>query len=155
MPRAGISLGSNLGDRRANLRAAVDRLRKIANPGELFLEAPIYETEPVDCPAGSEAFLNSVIEIGFNGDAFELLGLTRQIEADLGRQALRERNAPRPIDLDLLYFGNQIIDSEVLVLPHPRLCQRRFVLQPLADIRPELVLPGMTQSIGELLALQP
>ncbi len=155
MPRAGISLGSNLCNRRANLRAAVDQLRKIASSGELFLEAPVYETEPVDCPAGSQAFLNSVVEIGFNGDAFELLRLTRQIEADLGRQALRERNAPRPIDLDLLYFGDRIIDSELLVLPHPRLCQRRFVLQPLADIRPDLVLPGMTQSIGELLAMLP
>ena len=154
MPRAGISLGSNLGDRHANLRAAVDLLRKIASPDEPFLKAPIYETEPVDCPVGSEAFLNSVVEIAFDGDAFGLLKLTRQIEADLGRKALRERNAPRLIDLDLLYFGDQIIDSEALVLPHPRLCQRRFVLQPLADIRPELLLPGMTQSIGQMLAMQ-
>lgn len=139
MPRAGISLGSNLGNRRGNIEAAKQRLRAIATPGEPFLEASIHETEPVDCPPDSPAFLNSVIELDFIGDAFELLKLTRQIEHDLGREAVRERNAPRPIDLDLLYFGSEMIQTPQLVLPHPRMKERLFVMKPLAEIRPDLV----------------
>jgi 2-amino-4-hydroxy-6-hydroxymethyldihydropteridine diphosphokinase len=151
MPRVGIALGSNLGDRAANLQAARDCLREIAKPGEPFLQASTYQTEPLLCPPGSPLFYNSVVEIDFAGDAFELLELTQAIEKKLGRSANPERNAPRIIDVDLLYFGDQIIDTEALVLPHPRIGERRFVLQPLAEIRPELVLPGQTRSIAELL----
>lgn len=156
MPRAGIALGSNLGDRLANLQAARDRLREIATPGEPFLLAPVYQTEPLLCPPGSPYFHNSVVELAFAGDAFELLELTQAIEKMLGRAASPERNAPRIIDVDLLYFGDHIIDTEALVLPHPRLRERRFVLQPLAEIRPGLVLPGQAETIATLLAgLQP
>lgn len=151
MPRAGIALGSNLGDRLANLQAARDCLREIAVPGEPFLQASTYQTEPLLCPPGSPYFHNSVVEIAFDGDAFELLELTQLIEKKLGRTATPERNAPRIIDVDLLYFGDQIIDTEALVLPHPRIGERRFVLQPLAGIRPELVLPGHTQNIAAML----
>ena len=151
MPRAGIALGSNLGDRPANLQAARDCLREIAAPGEPFLQASNYQTEPLHCPPGSPPFYNSVVEIAFAGEAFQLLELTQAIEKKLGRAAAPERNAPRIIDVDLLYFGDEIIDTEALVLPHPRIGERRFVLQPLAEIRPELVLPGQTRSIAELL----
>ena len=153
MPRAGIALGSNLGDRLANLQAARDCLREIATPGEPFLEASNYQTEPQLCPPGSPTFYNSVVELAFTGDAFQLLELTQGIEKMLGRTGAPERNAPRIIDVDLLYFGEEIIDTEALVLPHPRICERLFVLQPLAEIRPELVLPGHTRSIAELLAV--
>ena len=153
MPRAGIALGSNLGNRLANLQAARDCLREIATPGEPFLEASIYQTEPQLCPPGSPTFYNSVVELAFTGDAFQLLELTQGIEKMLGRTGAPERNAPRIIDVDLLYFGEEIIDTEALVLPHPRICERLFVLQPLAEIRPELVLPGHTRSIAELLAV--
>ncbi|MES2923627.1 MAG: 2-amino-4-hydroxy-6-hydroxymethyldihydropteridine diphosphokinase [Verrucomicrobiota bacterium] len=152
MPRAGIALGSNLGDRPANLQAARDCLREIATPGEPFLQASNYQTEPLLCPPGSPQFYNSAVEIDFKGDAFELLELTQAIEKRLGRTGTPERNAPRVIDVDLLYFGDEIIDTETLELPHPRIGERRFVLQPLAEIRPELVLPGQTRSIAELLA---
>jgi len=151
MPRAGIALGSNLGDRHANLEAARDCLREIATPGEPFLQAPTYQTEPLLCPPGSPLFYNSVVEIAFAGNAFELLELTQAIEKKLGRTGTPERNAPRIIDVDLLYFGDEIIDTEALVLPHPRIGERRFVLQPLAGIRPELVLPGLTSSVIEML----
>ena len=151
MPRAGIALGSNLGDRPANLQAARDCLREIAIPGEPFLEAANYQTEPLLCPPGSPDFYNSVVELAFEGDAFGLLELTQAIEKKLGRIGTPERNTPRIIDVDLLYFGREIIDTEALVLPHPRICERRFVLQPLAEIRPELVLPGQTRSIAEML----
>ena len=152
MPRVGIALGSNLGDRLGNLQAARDGLREIAMPGEPFLQASIYQTEPLLCPPGSPLFLNTVVEIGFSGGPIELLDLTRAIERMLGRTDSSERNAPRIIDVDLLYFGDEIIDTAALVLPHPRLGERRFVLQPCAEIRPGLILPGHTRSIAELLA---
>lgn len=152
MPRVGIALGSNLGDRLANLMAARAALSQIATPGELLLEAAIYQTEPLLCPAGSPTFYNSVVEIAFGGTAAELLGLTQSIEKKLGRTAKPERNAPRIIDIDLLYFGDEELDTEDLVLPHPRIGERRFVLQPLAEIRPEWILPRQSLSIAELLA---
>ena len=151
MPRVGIALGSNLGDRLAHLQAARKALREIATPGEPFLRAATYQTEPLLCPSGSPFFYNSVVEIAFDGDPFDLLELTQSIERKLGRTGAPERNAPRVIDVDLLYFGDRIIDAENLVLPHPRIGERRFVLQPLAGIRPDLVLPGHTRDIATLL----
>ena len=152
MARVGIALGSNLGDRLGNLQAARDCLREIATPGEPFLQASIYQTEPLRCPPRSPVFLNTVVEIAFVGNPFELLELTRAIEKKLGRTECTERNAPRIIDVDLLYFCAEIIDTTALTLPHPRLGERRFVLQPCAEIRPGLILPGHTRSIAELLA---
>ncbi|MES2477184.1 MAG: 2-amino-4-hydroxy-6-hydroxymethyldihydropteridine diphosphokinase [Verrucomicrobiota bacterium] len=151
MPRVGIALGSNLGDRLANLQAARERLREIAVPDEPFLAASTYQTEPLLCPPGSPLFCNSVVEIAFDGNPFELLDLTQDIEKQLGRLAVTERNAPRIIDVDLLYFGDEIIDTEDLVLPHPRIAERLFVLDPLSEIRPDLVLPGHERKIAELL----
>ncbi len=151
MPRVGIALGSNLGDRSGNIAAARDCLREIATAGEPFLAASTYQTEPLLCPPASPQFHNSVIEMGFEGSPFELLEMTRGIEKMLGRAAATERNAPRVIDVDLLYFGDEVIDTEELTLPHPRMGERRFVLEPLAEIRPELMLPGHSQSIASLL----
>lgn len=151
MPRVGIALGSNLGDRLAHLQAARTCLREIATPGEPFLQASTYQTEPLLCPPGSPLFYNSVVEIDFQGTPFDLLDLTQAIEKKLGRTGRHERNAPRIIDVDLLYFGDEIIDTEALELPHPRIGERRFVLQPLAEIRPELILSGKIQNISNLL----
>ena len=151
MPRAGIALGSNLGDRAANLRAAMDSLKTIATSGEAFLCAKIYQTEPRFCPPGSPEFLNTVVEIAFDGSAADLLEQTQAMEIRLGRIRGTERNAPRVIDIDLLYFGNETIDHPKLTHPHPRIGERRFVLQPLADIRPEMILPGETRSIAQML----
>ena len=151
MPRVGIALGSNLGDRLANLQAARDCLLEIATPGEPFLQSSVYQTEPLLCPPGSPLFYNSAVEISFGGDPFELLEITQAIERKLGRTGTPLRNGPRVIDVDLLYFGDAEIDTEALVLPHPRIGERRFVLQPLAEIRPDLVLSGQTASIAELL----
>jgi len=153
MPRAGIALGSNLGDRLAHLRAAFACLLEIATPGEPVLTAPVYQTAPRACPPGSPDFLNTVIEITVSGGPLELLEKTRAIEQQLGRVRSVERNVPRVIDIDLLYFGGEMISRDTLELPHPRIGERRFVLQPLAEIRPELVLPGRTHSVAELLAL--
>ena len=149
MPRVGIALGSNLGDRLANLRAARDLLVSLGRPGTGHLQAPIYQTTPVNCPPESPEFYNTVVEIDFEGTPVALLAQTQRIETQLGRTVAGERNAPRVIDVDLLYFGEEILDSGALVLPHPRLTRRRFVLQPLADIRPELKLPGNDTAIAE------
>lgn len=151
MPRAGIALGSNLADRLAHLRAASARLRSIAIPGTTVLTAPIYQTLPRLCPPGSPDFLNTVVEIGYDGGPLELLDATRTIELDLGRIPSSERNAPRVIDIDLLYLADERVENDTLVLPHPRVGERSFVLQPLADIRPDLILPGHTRTIAELL----
>lgn len=152
MPRAGIALGSNLGDRLAHLRAAMDLLREISAPGEPVLTAPVYQTEPRFCPPGSPDFYNTVIEIGYAGSALELLGETRAMEEKLGRVRHTARNAPRVIDIDLLYLGGETLTGERLTLPHPRIGERRFVLQPLAEIRPALTLPGQSRTIAEMLA---
>ena len=123
-------------------------LRKMAVPDSLR-QAPVYQTEPVGCPPDSPDFYNTVIEIGYAGSPHDLLDATQAIEFHLGRTAQPTRNVPREIDVDILYFGEEQIDGEILDLPHPRLTSRRFVLQPLADIRPDLILPGDQVSIAE------
>jgi 2-amino-4-hydroxy-6-hydroxymethyldihydropteridine diphosphokinase len=153
MALVGIALGSNIGDCIANLQAARDCLREIAMPGKPFLQAANYHTEPLHCPPGSPRFFNSVVEMAWEGDPFALLDITQSIENRLGRIAKPERNAPRVIDVDLLYFGGDIIDTKVLMLPHPRIGERRFVLEPLAEIRPDLILPGQYLTIAEQLRL--
>jgi 2-amino-4-hydroxy-6-hydroxymethyldihydropteridine diphosphokinase len=142
MTRAAIALGSNIGRRLAHLQEARDMLKRIASPGEPFLQAPVYQTAPVECPENSPDFYNTVVELSFDGTPFDLLGHTQAIEFKLGRADSSVRNAPRIIDVDILYLGDERIDAGLLELPHPRLTSRRFVLQPLADIRPDLVLPG-------------
>lgn len=147
--RAGIAFGSNLGDRLAQLRcarAAVCDLPAVSAP---VIASCVYETEPVD--AEGERFLNAVLEVEFTGHPAMLLDALQSIEAQLERPSKRPRNSPRTIDLDVLYAGNLVLKNEEMVIPHPRLHRRRFVLQPLADIRPELVLPGLEASVGELL----
>jgi 2-amino-4-hydroxy-6-hydroxymethyldihydropteridine diphosphokinase len=150
--RAGIALGSNVGDPLANLKAARAEIERIAGAEPPLLASKIYETEPVDCEPGAASFLNAVVEIGFDAGPPQLHAELRQIERQLGRPSVHPRNVSRIIDLDLLYVGDLWIDTPELRLPHPRMHERAFVLQPLADIRPELVLPNQRQSIRELLA---
>ena len=149
--RAGVALGANVGDRAATLRAARERIEALDGVEPPLLASAIYETEPVDCEPGAGKFLNAAIEVGFAGEAAQLLSALRQIERDLGRPSVHPRNVSRPIDLDLLYFGDLTIDMPELQLPHPRLPERAFVLRPLADIRPNLILPNHRASIAELL----
>ena len=153
--RAGIALGSNLGERIANLRNAHREIAGLTGSLPPLRCSPIYETEPVDCEQGAAKFFNAVIEIGYSGPPEELRRALAGIERTLGRPASHERNVSRPIDLDLLYFGDVVIDSAELRLPHPRMVEREFVLRPLADIRPGLVLPKQTETVGELLLRLP
>lgn len=136
MAIVGLSLGANLGDRKANFRAALEALKPLYLADSLRL-AGLYETEPVDCPPGSPSFLNTVIEFETELSPESLLEKTQQIELDLGRPQEREVNAPRPVDLDLLYYDDLEIATEFLTLPHPRMMERAFVLCPLAELRPE------------------
>jgi 2-amino-4-hydroxy-6-hydroxymethyldihydropteridine diphosphokinase len=111
----------------------------------------IYETEPIGCERGAAKFLNAAIEFGYTGEAGDLLCALAAIERMLGRSASHARNVSRTLDLDLLYFGELEVETAELQLPHPRLTEREFVLRPLADIRPDLVLPKQTESVAALL----
>jgi 2-amino-4-hydroxy-6-hydroxymethyldihydropteridine diphosphokinase len=149
--RIGIALGSNLGDRLANLRAARKALLDLVGDKALLM-SPIYETEPVGCETGAGKFLNAVLEIDYDGDPTELLEELIGVEESLGRNRNHSRNVSRKIDIDLLYADGLNVQNERLQLPHPRLHLRKFVLQPLANIRPDLVLPNQTTTVRELLA---
>jgi 2-amino-4-hydroxy-6-hydroxymethyldihydropteridine diphosphokinase len=148
--RAGIAFGSNLDNRRKYLQSARKQLLQIAHAEAPFLFSPLYQTDPIGCVPGAKFFLNAVIEIDYQAEPEQLLRELRQIEGSLGRNADRARNASRTIDLDLLYYGDQTINREGLQLPHPRLHLRKFVLAPLADIRPELILPNQMESVVAL-----
>ena len=149
--RIGIALGSNLGDRLANLRAARDAIVNLA-ASESSVVSPVYETEPIGCEPGAQDFLNAVLEIEYDGDPTELLEKLIEVEESLGRDRTHVRNVSRKIDIDLLYADGLVINNERLQLPHPRLHLRKFVLQPLAYIRPELILPNQTKPARDLLA---
>ncbi len=152
----GLSFGSNLGDRLTNLSAA--RQRVLAVPGvHLLAASPVYETEPVGVQPEYQrlAFLNAVLIVASAATPAAWRTATAQIEAELGRVRTTDRFAPRVIDLDILFAGHEVLDEGGLVIPHPRWAQRRFVLQPLADVRPDLVLPGAAASVRQILARLP
>ncbi len=144
--RCGLALGSNLGDRVARLGEAV---RRLGLP--VLVKSSVYETAPVDCADGDPAFANAVVEIAFDGTPEELLARTQAVEIAMGRPGNHPKNAPRTIDLDILYCGDATIAIPALTLPHPRLGERRFVLVPLAEIRPEMVLADSEFSVAERL----
>jgi 2-amino-4-hydroxy-6-hydroxymethyldihydropteridine diphosphokinase len=151
--RTAVALGSNLGDRLENLRAARRAILGLSNLKPPILCSSVYETDPVDCEQGARKFLNVVVEFEYEGDPGSLLEQLIAIEEALGRKRDHPRNVSRTIDIDLLYCGDyQQTENQRLQLPHARMHLRNFVLQPLADIRPELILPGQAKSIRELLA---
>ena len=149
--RTAVGLGSNIGDRLKNLSLARKAIFDLANVNPPVLSSAVYETEPVGCQPNADKFLNAVVEFEYEGNPVRLLEQFIQIEETLGRKRDHRRNLSRTIDLDLLYCGDQQINDERLQLPHPRLHLREFVLRPLADIRPDLILPGQKKTIRELL----
>src|SRR6266481_8507200 len=128
-----LSLGSNVGDRAANLNAAIERLHSF---GEVSAVSCFYETEPVGF-AAQPWFLNCVVKLGTEKMPKQLLSGILDLERQMGRRRL-EKKGPRIIDIDILFFGNSIIDTKDLVVPHPEMHQRRFVLEPLVEIAPEV-----------------
>jgi 2-amino-4-hydroxy-6-hydroxymethyldihydropteridine diphosphokinase len=149
--RTAVALGSNLGDRLENLRAARSAILGLANAEPPVLCSAIYETEPVDCEPGADKFLNAVVEFDFEGDPASILEELMRIEEALGRGRDHLKNVSRTIDIDLLYCGDRNVEDNRLQLPHPRLHLRKFVLQPLADIRPRLILPGQAKTVRQLM----
>jgi 2-amino-4-hydroxy-6-hydroxymethyldihydropteridine diphosphokinase len=149
--RTAVALGSNLGDRLENLRTARRQIIKLADAQPPVLSSAVYETEPIDCESGAAKFLNAVVEFDYEGDPIRLLEQLVRIEESLGRNRDHRKNVSRSIDIDLLYCGDQHIGNKRLQLPHPRMHLRKFVLRPLTDIRPELILPGQTRTVCTLL----
>jgi 2-amino-4-hydroxy-6-hydroxymethyldihydropteridine diphosphokinase len=150
--RAGIALGSNIGDRLGQLRTAYREVAGLSADSGAVKRSSIYQTSPVDSPPGAPLYLNAVMEIEFARPAIVLLDALMSIERSLGRPSKRPRNAPRIFDMDLLYLGNLTLNSPEIIIPHPRITRRRFVLEPLAEIAPDLILPGETAAIRNLLA---
>ena len=150
-----IALGSNHGESAHIIGAVMERLQSLSFAP--LLRSSLVKTTPVDCPPGSPPFVNAVVGIQPHpGETPQsLLRKLMQLEAEFGRQRGKIRNAPRPLDLDLIAFGSRIVDSPGLILPHPRAHLRRFVLAPLSEIAPDFVLPGQIRSIRELLRLLP
>ncbi len=148
MPRAYVGLGANLGPREVTLLRAVDLLA--AEPGvEVLVVSRLHETEPVGNTDQPE-FLNGAVAVETTLSPRELLDALLRVERELGRVRDGERWGPRAIDLDLLVYGDEILDEPGLSLPHPRLHERRFVLEPLVDLEPDLVIPGRG-TVSELL----
>jgi 2-amino-4-hydroxy-6-hydroxymethyldihydropteridine diphosphokinase len=144
-----IALGANLGDRRQNIRAALDALAQ-TDGISLTRVSSLIETSAVGGPPDSPPFLNAAAEVQTTLGSHALLHRTLEIEKNLGR-VRRQKWEPRLIDIDLLLFGDQIISSQELVIPHPLMHERRFVLQPLAEIAPEAVHPTLQMTIAGLL----
>jgi 2-amino-4-hydroxy-6-hydroxymethyldihydropteridine diphosphokinase len=146
--RGYLGLGSNVGDTRANLRAAVDELKK--RGVKVLAESSLYETAPQGEILDQPDFLNAAIEIETDLGPEDLLDVCKEVERELGREQNRPRHSPRPIDVDLLLLGDLEYTSERLTLPHREVTSRRFVLEPLLELDPELELPDGTRLAAEL-----
>jgi 2-amino-4-hydroxy-6-hydroxymethyldihydropteridine diphosphokinase len=145
-----LSFGSNLGDRATNLRAAIAQLNVA---GRLLAVSAIYETQPVDVP-DQPWFLNCVAAIETEKTPRELLQLALQVEATMGRLRMRDKGA-RKIDIDIVLFGDRVVNEPGLRIPHPAMHHRRFVLEPLVEIAPEARHPELGKTARELLAALP
>ena len=142
--RAFVGLGSNLGDRRALLAAAVVGLRR---GDDVVAVSPLYETEPVGGPDGQGPYLNLVVELATTDPPRRLLERCRELEAQAGR-VRAQRWGPRTLDADVLWVEGDEVDEEDLKVPHPRMWERRFVLAPLGDLAPDLVTRAQVSASG-------
>ncbi len=151
MAKVLLALGSNIGDRAATLRSAVQHIAQL--PGTTVLAVSSFiETEPVGGPPGQGKYLNGAMMIETPLSPWDILPLLLDIERHLGRDRSREvRNGPRTADIDLLFYDEQIIDTPGLAVPHPRLHERKFVLEPLMQIAPDFMHPERKMTIRQLL----
>jgi 2-amino-4-hydroxy-6-hydroxymethyldihydropteridine diphosphokinase len=147
--RAYVALGANLGDRAQSIRSAIERLGR--TPGVRIINvSALLENPAVGGPADSPPFLNAAAEVETTLSPEALMARLLEVEAELGRRR-REKWGPRTIDLDLLLYGDRVIDAPGLVVPHPRMSERLFVLEPLAEIAPGVVHPIMRLTVRQLL----
>lgn len=146
-----IALGSNLGDSRNTILRGMDRLQELSV--KPLQRSSLWQSAPVDCPPGSPVFLNAVVALTPKpGETPEsLLAKLQALEKEFGRRAKKVLNEPRPLDLDLIAFANETRAGAQLTLPHPRAHLRRFVLAPLAEIAPDVALPGQAKTVETLL----
>jgi len=152
----GLSLGSNLGDRLAHLQSAREGIAKI--PGvERVEQADVYETAPVGVRPEYAAltYLNTVLIVSATTSPNAMSAAIHAIETEMGRIRTEDRFAPRPIDIDILYAGDELSEDDALTLPHPRWAERRFVVQPLADVRPDMRFPGDLRTVSDVLNALP
>ena len=149
----GLSLGSNIGDRLANL---VECRRRIAGIPSVRITAQsgVYETSPQDVPGcfAHVKFLNAALVLESQLPIQAFAAQCARIEREMGRAGKRRRNAPRIIDIDIVYAGNIVRAGKRLAIPHPRWAKREFVLRPLADVRPGLVIPGAVAPVAQILS---
>ena len=147
-----IALGSNVGDSISLARQAMRRLQALSAAN--LKKSSLWESSPVDCPPGSPTFVNAavMVEPATDETPESLLAKLQVMEQEFGRRPKTVLNEPRPLDLDLIAFGSEVRHGPQLTLPHPRAHQRRFGLEPLNEIAPDLVLPGQIKSIRNLLA---
>ena len=150
-----VSLGANLGQPRHNVERAMQRLQAFSD--QPLLRSSLWQTLPVDCPPGSPPFINAVVGLvpRLAETPESLLGKLLILEKEFGRRVKQVLNEPRPLDLDLIAFGRQTRQASNLVLPHPRAHLRRFVLQPLSEIAPGLIMAGQAQTVRKLLQSLP
>jgi len=150
-----IALGSNLGDSCLIINQAIPRLQTFSD--KPLLRSSLWQSTPVDCPPGSPLFVNAVVAfVPRSSETPEtLLAALQSLEKEFGRRPKLVLNEPRSLDLDLIAFGTQTRGTASLTLPHPRAHERRFVLQPLTEIAPNLVLPGQAQTVADLLVALP
>jgi len=146
-----IALGSNLGDARRNVLQAIEQLQGFSE--RPLQKSSLWKTRPVDCPPGSADFVNAVVALIPRAEETpeSLLKKLQAMERELGRAPKKVLNEARPLDLDLIVFGDERRATRELILPHPRAHQRRFVLQPLSEIAPDFILPGQSNTALQLL----